>query len=77
LADHEGIFVEPASAAGVAGLIALADRGGLASGQQIVITVTGHGLKDIDTPLANKGPVHAEVVPADLVAIASVCGLLD
>jgi threonine synthase len=77
LAEREGIFVEPASASGVAGLIAMADRGGLASGQQIVITVTGHGLKDIDTALAGRGPVRAEVVPADLVAIASVCGLLD
>ena len=77
LADQEGIFVEPASAAGVAGLIALADRGALPSGQQIVVTVTGHGLKDIDTALAAHGPVHAEVVPADLLAIASVCGLVD
>jgi threonine synthase len=77
LAEREGIFVEPASAAGVAGLIALADRGALASGQQIVVTVTGHGLKDIDTALAGRGPVRADVVPADLLAIASVCGLLD
>jgi threonine synthase len=77
LAAREGIFVEPASAAGVAGLIALADRGAVDSGQQIVITVTGHGLKDIDTALTARGPVRAEVVPADLLAIASVCGLLD
>ena len=39
--------------------------------------MTGHGLKDIDTALAQAGPVHAEVVPADLLAIASVCGLVD
>jgi threonine synthase len=77
LAAREGIFVEPASAAGVAGLIALADRGELASGQQIVVTVTGHGLKDIDTALVGRGPVRSEVVSADLLAIASVCGLLD
>ena len=42
-----------------------------------MITVTGHGLKDIDTALTARGPVRAEVVPADLLAIASVCGLLD
>ncbi len=77
LAEREGIFVEPASAAGVAGLIALADRGALPSGQQIVITATGHGLKDIDTALAARGPIRADIVPADLLAIASVCGLLD
>ncbi len=61
----------------MAGLIALADRGALVSGQRIVITATGHGLKDIDTALAARGPVRAEVVSADLLAIASVCGLLD
>ena len=77
LAAREGIFVEPASAAGVAGLLAKRDRGELGSGQQIVVTVTGHGLKDIDTALSARGPVHAEVVSADLLAIASVCGLLD
>ena len=53
-------------------------RGGeIESGLQIVITVTGHGLKDIDTALSRVGPVHAEVVTADLLAIASVCGLVD
>ena len=77
LAAREGIFVEPASAAGVAGLLMLADRGALTSGQRIAVTVTGHGLKDIDTALAGRGPVHADVVPADLLAIASVCGLID
>jgi threonine synthase len=77
LAAREGIFVEPASAAGVAGLLAQADRGALGSGLQIVVTVTGHGLKDIDTALAHAGPVHAEVVPADLLAIAAACGLVD
>ena len=77
LAGREGIFVEPASAAGVAGLLAKRDRGELGSGLQIVVTVTGHGLKDIDTALSGRGPVHAEVVSADLLAIATVCGLLN
>ena len=52
-------------------------RGEIESGLQIVITVTGHGLKDIDTALSRVGPIHAEVVTADLLAIASVCGLVD
>ena len=77
LAAQEGIFVEPASAAGVAGLLAKHERGELPSGLQITVTVTGHGLKDIDTALASRGPVHAEVVSADLLAVASVCGLID
>jgi len=77
LAAKEGIFVEPASAAGVAGLILKHDRGELNPGLQIAVTVTGHGLKDVDTALASRGPVHAEVVSPDLLAIASVCGLID
>jgi threonine synthase len=77
LAREEGIFVEPASAAGVAGLLAKQRRGEVESGLQIVITVTGHGLKDVDTALSRLGPIHAEVVTADLFAIASVCGLVE
>ena len=77
LAREEGVFVEPASAAGVAGLLAKHQRGEVGSGLQIAITVTGHGLKDVDTALSRLGPIHAEVVNADLLAIATVCGLLD
>ena len=77
LAREEGIFVEPASAAGVAGLIAKQQRGEIESGLQIAVTVTGHGLKDVDTALSRLGPIHAEVVTADLLAVATVCGLLD
>ncbi len=51
LAAREGVFVEPASAAGVAGLLARRRRGAVEPDQQIVITVTGHGLKDVDTAL--------------------------
>ena len=46
LADLEGIFVEPASAASVAGVLKLASQGKLAGLRTIVCTVTGHGLKD-------------------------------
>jgi threonine synthase len=77
LAREEGIFVEPASAAGIAGLLAKHQRGEVESGLQIAITVTGHGLKDVDTALSRLGPIHADVVTADLFAIATVCGLLD
>ncbi len=46
LADVEGIFVEPASAASVAGVLKLASQGKLDGLRTIVCTVTGHGLKD-------------------------------
>ncbi len=49
LASREGVFGEPASAAPVAGLIKSAKKGLLKSGQIIVCTLTGHGLKDPDT----------------------------
>ncbi len=74
LASREGIFVEPASAAGVAGLLHKHERGELDTGLKIAITVTGHGLKDIDTALQGRGPVQAEVVAAQLDAVAAACG---
>jgi len=48
LAQLEGYFCEPASAAGVAGMIKLAKKGHFKKGQKIVCTLTGHGLKDPD-----------------------------
>ena len=55
LAQHEGIFVEPASAAPIAGLFKCCDSPGAAysfqqipEASRIVCTVTGHGLKDPD-----------------------------
>ena len=76
LAAHEGVFVEPASAAGAAGLLAAADRGEVDAGQTIVITVTGHGLKDIDTALSGRGPVVDDVIDADADAAARAAGLV-
>jgi len=48
LADREGVFCEPASAASVAGLFKLDDEGYFSAGGQAVCTLTGHGLKDPD-----------------------------
>src|SRR5215471_12663530 len=55
LAQQEGIFVEPASAASIAGFFKCSDSGDAAysfqeipEASQIVCTVTGHGLKDPD-----------------------------
>lgn len=46
VAAREGVFVEPASAAGVAGLLRRHRAGLLDGGQTVVCTVTGNGLKD-------------------------------
>ncbi len=48
LAEKEGIFCEPASAASLAGAMRDIERGRIAEGSQVVCTLTGHGLKDPD-----------------------------
>jgi len=75
LADHEGLFCEPASAASVAGLLQRAEQGHVDSGQTIVCTLTGNGLKDSQMALE-----HAEqpiVVPVNADAAARALGLVD
>ena len=73
LAAREGVFVEPASAAGVAGLLRLAEEGRLERGQRIVVTVTGNGLKDPDWAI-NGAPTPPRI-PVDAAAAAGVLGL--
>jgi threonine synthase len=48
LAQAEGVFCEPASAASVAAVLAAAGDGTLAPGSRVVCVLTGHGLKDPD-----------------------------
>ena len=48
IARSEGIFCEPASAAGVAGVARLAGEGRLSRSETVVCILTGHGLKDPD-----------------------------
>ncbi len=67
LARHEGIFCEPASAASVAGVIADVRSGRIEEGATVVCTLTGHGLKDPDTAIAQGGNV--QTVEADLGAV--------
>jgi threonine synthase len=52
LAAGTGVFVEPASAASVAGLKKASAAGMLAPGETVVCTVTGHGLKDPQRAIA-------------------------
>ncbi|TCJ31151.1 threonine synthase [Nocardioides jejuensis] len=75
LAANDGVFVEPASAAGVAGLLGELEAGETYAGKTVVITVTGHGLKDTITALAGFGEVVETVVDADVDAAASAAGL--
>ena len=77
LSAQEGVFVEPASATGVAGLLALADAGRIPPGLRIAVTVTGHGLKDPQWALRTPdgGEVRPSRVSADVVSIADALGL--
>jgi threonine synthase len=74
LSAEEGVFVEPASAAGVAGVLKLAREGRLESGLRIAITVTGHGLKDPDWAVKAAPPLPDPVV-ADVRAVAEALSL--
>ncbi len=75
LAARDGVFVEPASAAGIAGMLQdLANRESYV-GRTVVITVTGHGLKDIATALEGFGPIVDTVVDAEVEAAAEAAGL--
>lgn len=52
LAETTGVFAEPAAAAAAAGLARAAKSGSMKPHDQVVLLVTGHGLKDIETPLS-------------------------
>ena len=75
LAANEGIFVEPASAAPIAGLMKCCDAArnpvyplaAIPEGSRIVCTVTGHGLKDPDIISARSGPL--QTIPAETDAV--------
>ncbi|MEW2507090.1 threonine synthase [Amycolatopsis sp. CA-161197] len=73
LAQREGVFVEPASATSVAGLLATAADGRLPKGSTVVCTVTGHGLKDPATAL--EGNVEVEPLAVDPTAVAAALDL--
>ena len=74
LAAGEGVFVEPASAAGVAGLLAKHAAGELDAGQTVVCTVTGNGLKDPQWAIA--GAPQPVGIAVDAQAAAAELGLL-
>ncbi|MCA2221230.1 threonine synthase [Nonomuraea aurantiaca] len=73
LAQEEGVFVELASAASVAGLLQAHAQGLIAPGQRIVCTVTGNGLKDPDWAIA--GAPAPVTIPIDVHAAAAALNL--
>ena len=73
LAREEGIFMESASAATVAGLIKLVKAGRFEPGSTLVLTLTGHGLKDPDTALESASRPTA--VPPRVDAVLAQLGL--
>lgn len=81
LAACDGVFVEPASAAGIAGLLQDLAEGESYAQSTVVVTVTGHGLKDTATALEGFSAAHAgagigdTVIDADVSAAAKAAGL--
>ena len=65
LARSEGVFCEPASAVSVAGAIDAISEGKIPRGSSVVCTVTGHGIKDPDTAIANNDmqPIRVSAEP--------------
>lgn len=71
LAAKEGVFVEPSSAAGIAGLLKHQQNGTLPKAKRMVVTVTGHGLKDVQWALESAAdpivvPVNAKIAAEKL-----------
>ena len=77
LSSEVGVFVEPASAISVAGLLERSAAGSIPAGATVVLTVTGHGLKD--PQWARRGADGADVTPTsvavDVTEVAGVLGL--
>jgi threonine synthase len=69
----EGIFCEPASAAGVAGVARFAKEGRIHPSEGVVCILTGHGLKDPDIVAGEEGSLTP--VSADLGSIRRAMGL--
>jgi threonine synthase len=69
----EGVFCEPASAAGVAGVERLAREGRLHRSEGVVCILTGHGLKDPDVVAGEEGTLTP--VDPDLASIRRAMGL--
>lgn len=72
VAETEGIFCEPASAASIAGVIKLGAESFFRKGDPVVCTLTGHGLKDPDNAIAQS--VEPVTIPCDMTQLIRVLG---
>jgi threonine synthase len=68
IARREGLFVEPACAAPIAGLLRAGRNGRIPKGSVVTMTLTGHGLKDPDTAL-EENKIEAKVVEPKVEAV--------
>ena len=77
LASSTGVFVEPASAISVAGLLERHAAGEIPAGSTIALTVTGHGLKDAQwgLKLEDGSDAAPESADADTTQVAQLLGL--
>jgi len=70
IAGMEGVFCEPASAASVAGVIKMSKQGIFKAGDRIVCTLTGHGLKDVETAMnVSQKPITIKARFEDVVKV--------
>jgi threonine synthase len=78
LSREVGVFVEPASAISIAGLLERAEAGAIPKGARVTCTVTGHGLKDPHWALLEADGTEAKptVAAVDTAAVAAVLGLV-
>ncbi len=74
IARTEGIFVEPACGAPLAGLIKCVKAGLIPEGSVVVATMTGHGLKDADCAIKTAG-FEPVIVAPEMAAVMRVIGL--
>jgi threonine synthase len=72
LAQHTGVFAEPAAAAALAGLHAALDEGLVRRNEKIVLLITGTGLKDV--PAAARGIERPSPIAPTLEAVAERLG---
>ena len=74
LTSSEGIFVEPACAAALAGIVKMVQAGRIDLGSIVTATMTGHGLKDPDTAVTNAN-AEATTVEPNSDAVKAAIGL--
>lgn len=78
LAEKEGVFCEPASATSLAGAMHDIKSGKIPEGSKIVCTLTGHGLKDPDTAIAQStAPVLTVEATLDSVKAAILNNMVE